>query len=102
MILYPTFVKLLEGLHPKFEQLIAMPHIEWRLLLFKLAREATGKTTASYKVGDDSRKGLMLESRIPRSVRDRQGTHQGNGLSICRRNRSERSDFSLRFIALSP
>jgi hypothetical protein len=27
---------------------------------FKLAREATGKTVASYKVGEDSRKGLML------------------------------------------
>ena len=27
---------------------------------FKLAREATGKTTASYKAGADSRKGLML------------------------------------------
>lgn len=27
---------------------------------FKLAREATGKTTASYKPGDESRKGLML------------------------------------------
>jgi hypothetical protein len=27
---------------------------------FKLAREVTGKTTASYKVGADSRKGLML------------------------------------------
>ena len=26
---------------------------------FKLAREATGKTTASYKPGEDSRKGLM-------------------------------------------
>ena len=27
---------------------------------FKLARQATGKTTASYKAGSDSRKGLML------------------------------------------
>ncbi len=27
---------------------------------FKLAREATGKMTASYKSGEDSRKGLML------------------------------------------
>lgn len=27
---------------------------------FKLAREATGKITASYKPGEDSRKGLML------------------------------------------
>jgi hypothetical protein len=27
---------------------------------FKLAREATGKMTASYKVGEDSRSGLML------------------------------------------
>lgn len=27
---------------------------------FKLAREATGKTTASYKAGEDSRSGLML------------------------------------------
>ena len=26
---------------------------------FKLARENTGKTTASYKAGDDNRKGLM-------------------------------------------
>jgi hypothetical protein len=31
---------------------------------FKLAREATGKTTASYKVGDDSRKGLMLNAEF--------------------------------------
>jgi hypothetical protein len=31
---------------------------------FKLAREATGKTTASYKAGDDSRKGLMLNSEF--------------------------------------
>jgi hypothetical protein len=28
---------------------------------FKLAREATGKVTASYKVGKDSRTGLMLD-----------------------------------------
>ncbi len=27
---------------------------------FKLAREATGRMTASYKAGDESRKGLML------------------------------------------
>jgi len=27
---------------------------------FRLAREATSKTTASYKPGDDSRKGLMV------------------------------------------
>ena len=100
------FAKLLEGLHPKFEELVrgapwrygnlprAMPkqgvylfsegdnHLYvgrskqnsralWTPLnpgathrmaafAFKLAREATGKITASYKAGDDSRKSLML------------------------------------------
>jgi len=29
---------------------------------FQLAREATGRTKASYKVGDDSRVGLMLDA----------------------------------------
>jgi hypothetical protein len=31
---------------------------------FKLAREATGKTTASYKPGDNNREGLMLNSEF--------------------------------------
>jgi hypothetical protein len=31
---------------------------------FKLAREVTGKTTASYKAGDDSRKGLMQNAEF--------------------------------------
>jgi hypothetical protein len=103
--MHPTFAKLLEGLHPKFVQLIAMspctagnlpkdmpkqgvylfsegsdhlyvgrsntmrarygrhcnPGATHRMaaFAFKLAREATGKITASYKVGEDSRKGLM-------------------------------------------
>jgi hypothetical protein len=101
----PTFAKLLEALHPKYEQLMAMspckagdlpknmpkqgvylfsegadhlyvgrsntirarygrhcnPGATHRMaaFAFKLAREATGKTTASYKAGADSRKGLM-------------------------------------------
>jgi hypothetical protein len=104
--MHPTFAKLLEGLHPKCEQLVAMPpcrdgglpkvmpkqgvylfseggfHMyvgrsnkirsrygrhcnpgathRMAAFAFKLAREATGKTTASYKAGEDSRKGLML------------------------------------------
>lgn len=104
--MHPTFAKLLEGLHPKFEALMRMPPCKCGSLpkampkkgvylftengnhlyvgrsntirarygrhcnpgathrmaafAFKLAREATGKTTASYKPGDDSRKGLML------------------------------------------
>src|SRR5580700_4214809 len=104
--MHPTFAKLLEGLHPKFEELMRMPPCAYGKLpktmpkqgvylfsedglhlyvgrsnkirsrygrhcnpgathrmaafAFKLAREATGKTTASYKVGDDSRAGLML------------------------------------------
>jgi hypothetical protein len=103
--MHPTFTKLLEGLHPKYEQLMAMSpcragklpkdmpkqgvylfseggvHLyvgrsnkirarygrhcnpgathKMAAFAFKLAREATGKTTASYKPGDDSRKGLM-------------------------------------------
>ena len=31
---------------------------------FKLAREATGKITASYKAGEDSRTGLMLNAEF--------------------------------------
>jgi hypothetical protein len=104
--MHPTFAKLLEGLHPKYEQLIAMPpcrdgdlprnmpkqgvylfseggfHLyvgrsnkirsryghhcnpgashKVAAFAFKLARETSGKMTASYKAGDDSRKGLML------------------------------------------
>jgi len=104
--MHPTFAKLLEGLHPKYERLIAMspcrhgnfpktmpkqgvylftegldhlyvgrsntirsrfgrhcnPGATHRMaaFAFKLAREATGKTTASYKAGENSRKGLML------------------------------------------
>ena len=103
--MHPTFARLLEGLHPKYEQLVTMsPCSEGNLpkdmpkqgvylfsegghhlyvgrsnklrvrygrhcnpgathrmaaFAFKLAREATGKTTASYKTGADSRKGLM-------------------------------------------
>ena len=104
--MHPTFAKLLEGLHAKFEALMRTPpyrcgdlpknmpkqgvylftengnHLyvgrsnKMRLrygrhcnpgathrmaaFAFKLAREATGKITASYKPGEDSRKGLML------------------------------------------
>jgi hypothetical protein len=104
--MHPTFTKLLEGLHPKFEELMRtspckygrLPKImpkqgvylfsEGRSYLyvgrsnkirfrygrhcnpgathrmaafaFKLAREATDRTVASYKAGEDSRKGLML------------------------------------------
>lgn len=104
--MHPTFAKLLEGLHPKFEALMRMPPCRYGNLptsmakqgvylftengnhlyvgrsntirarygrhcnrgathrmaafAFKLAREATGKMTASYKQGEDSRKGLML------------------------------------------
>ena len=104
--MHPTFAKLLEGLHPKFEELLrnapcrygnlpktmpkqgvylfseggnylyvgrsnkirlrygrhCNPGATHRMaaFAFKLAREATGRTTASYKAGDDSRKGLML------------------------------------------
>ena len=102
-----TFVKLVEGLHPKFEQLVIMspcsggnlpktmptqgvylfsegsshlyvgrsnkirgrygrhcnPGATHRMaaFAFKLARETTGRLIASYKAGDDSRKGLMLD-----------------------------------------
>ena len=105
--MHPTFAKLLQGLHPKFEDLMRMTPCRYGNLpktmakqgvylftengnhfyvgrsntirarygrhcnpgathrmaafAFKLAREATGKTTASYKVGADSRKGLMLD-----------------------------------------
>jgi hypothetical protein len=104
--MHPALPKLLEGLHPKFEELMrmtpckggafpkAMPkkgvylftengnHLyvgrstkirsrygrHWdpgathrmAAFAFKLAREATGKTTASYKPGAYSRKGLMF------------------------------------------
>jgi hypothetical protein len=106
MAMHATFAKLLEGLHPKLENLIAMSPCRYGKLpktmpkqgvylftegenhlyvgrsnkirsrygrhcnpgathrmaafAFKLAREATGKTIASYKAGEDSRKGLML------------------------------------------
>jgi hypothetical protein len=102
-----TFGTLLDGLHPKYELLMAMPPYRGGLLprnmpkqgvylfsegglhlyvgrsnkmrlrygrhcnpgathrmaafAFKLAREATGKITASYKVGSGSRAGLMLD-----------------------------------------
>jgi len=108
--MHPTFSGLLDGLHPKFEQLIAltpctagkfpknMPkrgvylfsegevHLyvgrsntirarygrhcnagsshKKAAFAFKLAREATGKTKASYKKGEDSRDGLMLNSEF--------------------------------------
>jgi hypothetical protein len=104
--MHPTFARLVAGLPPKYEQLIAMPPCQAGTLpkvmpkqgvylfseggqhlyvgrsnnirgrygrhcnpgathrmaafAFKLAREATGKMTASYKVGEDSRSGLML------------------------------------------
>src|ERR1700677_2531142 len=104
--MHPTFASLIDGLHPKFEQLIAMPPYKAGTLpqimpkqgvylfseggqylyvgrsnnirgrygrhcnpgathriaafSFKLARESTGKITASYKAGEDSRSGLML------------------------------------------
>lgn len=104
--MHPTFTRLLEGLHPKYERLIAMPpctagrlpkpmpkqgvylfseggyhlyvgrsnNIRGRYgrhcnpgathrmaaFAFKLAREMTGKTIASYRAGEDSREGLML------------------------------------------
>jgi hypothetical protein len=108
--MHPTFANLLEGLHPKFEELMRMPPCAYGKLpktmpkqgvylfsekgaflyvgrsnklrlrygrhcnpgathrmaafAFKLAREATGKTTASYKAGDDSRRDLMLNSEF--------------------------------------
>jgi hypothetical protein len=104
--MHPTFLKLLNGLHPKFEVLMRMspcrcanlpmampkqgaylftengnhlyigrsntirarygrdcnPGATHRIaaFAFKLAREATDKMTASYKSGEDRRKGLML------------------------------------------
>jgi hypothetical protein len=104
--MHATFAGLIQGLHPKFEQLMAMPpcrdgalpklmpkqgvylfsendlHLyvgrsnklrsrygrhcnpgathRMAAFAFKLAREATGRTVASYKAGDDSRNGLML------------------------------------------
>ena len=104
--MHPTFARLLEGLHLKYEQLVAMPpctagnfpksvpkqgvylfsegghHLyvgrsnnvrgrygrhcnpgathRMAAFAFKLARETTGKTVASYKAGEDSRAGLML------------------------------------------
>jgi hypothetical protein len=51
---------------------------------FKLARKATGKTTASYKVGDDSRKGLMLNAEFRTAFRGHQGPYQANGFPDCR------------------
>jgi hypothetical protein len=104
--MHPTFATLLEGLHPKFERLIAMPpyragslpklmpkqgvylfsegdlHLyvgrsnkirsrygrhcnpgathRMAAFAFKLAREATGNLVATYKAGEFSRNGLML------------------------------------------
>jgi hypothetical protein len=104
--MHPTFAKLLEGLHPKYERLVGMlpckygglprtmpkqgvylftergihlyvgrsnkmrsrygrhcnPGATHRMaaFAFKLAREATGEMTASYKADEDSRSGLML------------------------------------------
>ena len=104
--MHPTFAKLIESLHPKYEQLITSPpcrdgalprtmpkqgvylfsegghhlyvgrsnNIRGRYgrhcnpgathrmaaFAFKLAREATGRMAASYKPGEDSRSGLML------------------------------------------
>jgi hypothetical protein len=106
--MHPTFARLLEGLHLKFEELMRTPPCKYGRLpkimpkqgvylfsegttylyvgrsnkirlrygrhcnpgathrmaafAFKLARETTGRTTASYKAGKDSRKGLMLNS----------------------------------------
>ena len=108
--MHPTFAKLLEGLHPKFEELMLMPPCKHGCLpktmpkqgvylfseennylyvgrsnkirlrygrhcnpgathrmaafAFKLARETTGRTIASYKAGEDSRKGLMLNPQF--------------------------------------
>lgn len=108
--MHPTFFELIQGLHPKFEALMAMPpfragklpklmptkgvylfsegdlHLyvgrsnkmrsrygrhcnpgatdRMAAFAFKLACEATGRTTASYKMGDDSRKGLMLNAEF--------------------------------------
>ncbi|WP_263351334.1 hypothetical protein [Acidicapsa acidisoli] len=104
--MHSTFAQLVQGLHPKCEQLIGMtpcrhgylpkdiprqgvylfsegaehlyvgrsnnirnrygrhcnPGATHRMaaFAFKLARNATGKMIASYRVGEDSRKGLML------------------------------------------
>ena len=103
-----SFARLIEGLHPKYEELMRMPPCSWGRLPktipmqgvlflakttvyvgrsngirarfgrhcnpgathrmaafgFKLAREATGKTRASYKAGEDSRTGLMLNAEF--------------------------------------
>lgn len=110
MTMHLTFAELIQGLHPKFEALMAMPpcragelpkimplkgvylfsegdaHLyvgrskkirsrygrhcnpgathRMAAFAFKLAREATGKTTASYKTGDGSRNGLMLNAEF--------------------------------------
>ena len=104
--MHPTFAKLIDGLHPKLEELLSMSPCRYGNLpksmpkqgvylftenghhlyvgrsnkirsrygrhcnpgathrmaafAFRLARETTGRTMASYKAGDDSRKGLML------------------------------------------
>jgi|SRR6185437_10807365 len=106
--MHPTIVRLLEGLQPKFEQLMSMPpccggafpkimpmrgvylfsegdahlylgrsnkiRLRWgrhcnpgathrmAAFAFKLARETTGKMTASYKNDENSRKNLMLDA----------------------------------------
>ncbi|MBB6144383.1 hypothetical protein HNQ77_002335 [Silvibacterium bohemicum] len=40
---------------------------------FQLAREATGRTKASYKAGNDSRDGLMLDPAFEQAFRDAKG-----------------------------
>src|SRR5882672_7759085 len=108
--MHASFARLIEGLHPKYEELMRMSPCSWGRLpktmptrgvylfsegashlyvgrsngirarfgrhcnpgathrmaafAFKLAREATGKTTASYKAGEDSRPGLMLNTEF--------------------------------------
>src|SRR5579862_7809718 len=105
--MHPMFARLLESLHPKFEELMRMPpsaygklpktmpkqgvylfsekgaflyvgrsnkiRLRWgrhcnpgathrmAAFAFRLAREATGKLTASYKDDENSRKNLMLD-----------------------------------------
>ena len=57
---------------------------------FQLARNATGRTTASYRAGEGSRAGLMLDL-VPfaAGVRGRQGAHSGDGIPIRRGSRPE-------------
>jgi hypothetical protein len=127
--MHPDFAKLIERLHPKFEQLIGMQPCKHRNLpkgipqqgvylfsegedflfvgrsnkirsryglpcnpgathrmaafAFKLARETTGKMSASYKADEKQREGLDAESRFPRRVPRSQGAHSKHGFSIC-------------------